>query len=80
MVGCWEYGSISYISIPKINLSLHQNENSQQEQNESTEGTAGACSRAMLKVTIVTAICLDYNIGLRSHSVFKTTNLLIHTV
>lgn len=54
--------------------------NSQQEQNESTEGTVGACSRAMLKVTIVTAICLDYNIGLRSHSVFETTNLLIHTV
>lgn len=50
--------------------------NSQQGQNESMEGTVGA----MLKVTIVTAICLDYNIGLRSHSVFETTNLLIHTV
>lgn len=46
MVGCWEYGSISYISIPKINLSLHQNEKQSTRKKREHGGDSGCLLKA----------------------------------
>lgn len=46
MVGCWEYGSISYISIPKINLSHHQNEKQSTRKKREHGGDSGCLLKA----------------------------------